>query len=447
VSDTADFIKNDVYPLIDAVAAGWLDSFNPKRANRGHAYSLDCPQCQKPQRGFYYPGSGYVVCNRKNECLGKDGPTSLWSILSKLGHSKGEIFNMLCAEANVTPPSLKNNSTANVPSPMRSSKAIIQVTRKLAKDNQNIMSAFARERKFTEKEMLSMDLGYYPSSEVVLRELKAINADIDDCVRLGYLADEKGWDAFKGRIVGFWKQSDLTVRLWGRSPSKDSPEHKKKYQFTLSQSKSYPYLLDQYCDGPVVAVEGVFDAWAVRFAGEFRGIGIGGSLINPAQCEFLVKAGVNEVTHMIDPDSAGLQGALASIKNGSGCGLRVRVGVLPRNLGDPDELRSARRFDVIKSSVEKSYSPGEFVARYFIKEAEAGDAFTCRLAMKTYRSMLNQDQIQFRTICSELGHMVRPETDAIKALSSLLDSGMEMDEATAFIKRKFKFIVSVEHAL
>jgi DNA primase len=445
VSEITEFVKDEVYPCIDAVSANWLNHLNPKPGKQGNAYSLDCPKCENPQRAFYYPGSAYIVCNRKNACHAKKGPTSIWDLLSKQGNSQSDILNMLCSEANVTPPS-KNNSTPNAPSKINPSKAIIQVTRKLAKDNPNIISAFARERGYSEKEMHQMDLGYYPSAEIVSRELRALNADIERCVTLGYLPDDRGYDAFKGRIVGFWKQDDLSVSLWGRSPSKASGSHKKKYRFTSGQSKSYPYLFDKYVDGPVVALEGVFDAWSVRFAGQYRSVAVGGSLINLAQCEFLLKSGIREVIHMIDPDNAGLQGALSSIRNGSKVGLRVYIAVLPRNAGDADELREHGRLDVIRDSIEKAYSPGEFVARYYIKEIEADNNYNCRLAMSAYRSMVTQDKVRFQGICTELGYSILPEADAIKALSSLLDGGMDLANAFNMIKKTHKYVISMEEA-
>jgi hypothetical protein len=147
---------------------------------------------------------------------------------------------------------------------------------------------------------------------------------------------------------------------------------------------------------------------------------------------------------MIDPDNAGLQGALSSIRNGAEFGIRVNVAVLPRNTGDPDELRCARRLEVITTAIEKAFSPGEFLARFYVRESEKGNAYNCRLAINTYRAMLVPDRIQFTSMCADLGVEVMPELDAVKAMGNLMDSGATILEAAAFIKRKFKVAITVE---
>lgn len=435
-----EFVRDSVYPVVDAVAAGWLDHLNPKTQSSG-AYALDCPNCKKSGRAYYYAGRSHVVCNRKNECHSKAPSLSLWDILANNGYSNSEILSLLCEEAGINPPS-DNDADTQLLAP---SAAIIEVTREFAKQNSSTLNQFAVERNLSAEDLETINLGYYPSAVQVQAALRKREVDLVKCMELGFLPEEHNSDPFAGRIVGFWKQEDGSVRLWGRYPRKqaDKQHTGKKYHFSSGLKKSLPYLAREYAQGPTVAVEGPLDAWSLRMAGEYKGIGLGGALITESQAVCLRAAGIKSIIHMIDPDTAGYQGALLSIKNGAKTGIQVAVAVLAKGMGDVDELRAAGRSDLISAAISKAIPPGEFVARIYMKASQTGEKHTASQARSVSRCLVLEDRIQFQTICSECGVELTEEVEALRTAATLIESGMDTKKALGIVSRDYELTISI----
>lgn len=101
------FLNTEVYPNLDAAAAGLLVGLNPVLGESGKHYELTCPSCHT-RRAFYYTGSRSLLCNRREKCKFKQ---SLWDyVQDSKGLSHAETFAALCAAAGKELPSIEKAS-------------------------------------------------------------------------------------------------------------------------------------------------------------------------------------------------------------------------------------------------------------------------------------------------------------------------------------------------
>lgn len=446
-----DFLKDSVYPRLDAVDRGLLDHFQPtSRTSASGSYTLVCPRCAEKE-AFYIPGSSHINCPRKNEC---GDPTSLWDAMLDAGYKNSEIVTVLCDAVGVEPP--KNGkpesgraSSADQPPEISAGQAIMQVTQHLAKKHSALLKELQTDRGLTDAQMESMRLGVYTTPQEVLSLLEKRGISRQVAIDKGYVEVDKD-DSSKltpgltNRIIGYWPHPDGDVRLWGRLASGKGDKNNKKYRFSRNLKKDIPFLFGRRQKGIAIGVEGTFDAWAFQFA-ELWGMALGQSSLNPAQAAFLVSKGVTEFAYMTDGDIAGYEGGLTSIRNGESAGLIVGIIPLGEGMDDADAMRKGGKADQLRDMVEKRMNAGEYLARMcsFYLSCTPPDLRAINRVYSIAETLTPVSAMVWKDYSASLGLSFDPERAAASSFAGLIRAGISVSEATAIVHRNTGFRISI----
>ncbi|HID06565.1 MAG TPA: hypothetical protein EYP10_05390, partial [Armatimonadetes bacterium] len=158
-SKTTEFVKEQIYPNLDAVASGLLDHLHPKRS--GKAYQLDCPECGHQGRAFYYPGHAYIVCNRKNNC---GVSTSIWDAVQMSGLSMSQALHAMADAAGVQLP--EKSAYASDADKL---KSVLKYGISKSKTAQNYLK---KDRGWSEAEIEAAPFGYIHDMEYFMSGLE-----------------------------------------------------------------------------------------------------------------------------------------------------------------------------------------------------------------------------------------------------------------------------------
>lgn len=440
MSGVSEFLKEHVYPVLNAVECGLLDEFapgSPTSGSNGTSYPMTCPRCEK-KRAYYYVGSSTVQCNRIENCE----PTSLWDIVSRTTTSNGDTFKALCELAGVEPPERDTDT------PIQSLdifKLFMRISQTALRSNAEEVKTFLDDKNFTIDQLLSMGLGFYPSARYFEVSLK--NQGVTDFTPL-YQADflpdptNKDTSDFKWakRIIGAWRQPDGGIRLWSRKVSTNQPGS--KYFFASGSSKEIPYLYRQRMEGDPILVEGTLDSWALRSASLF-GCAIGGASINLDQAIFLSIQGHSEVTHVIDPDGAGYKGALTSIYNTEQVGVHCKIAIPDAFIGDLDDYRLKGQGQLIPNVIEDALPAGDFLALLYANAVFNGDKDMCDRVVRISCHLTAYSADRFKISCQQLGCSPEGVNDAITSFGNLIKLGVSSDSASRNIQRRFGVSIRV----
>lgn len=441
-----EFLHTEVYPKLDAVDSNLLDSLDPKPKTASGSYPLVCPAC-KSKEGFYFPGSGYINCPRKNECRKS---TSIWDAMLFCGYKQNEVFAALCEAAGVEPPKRdqKGSQATTTQGDIRIGRAIWQITQKLASENPAPLKQFQADRGYTDEQMNAMRLGFYSTPDAVFAKLKSMGFSLTDATDRGYVEVGEGgklWSGLSGRIVGYWPHPDGDDRLWGRIPVGSGDKQTKKYKFSVGLKKDVPYLFNQRKNSILICVEGTMDAWALQHS-LLWGSAIGGDHINGAQALYLQKRGVPEVAHMVDGDVAGWNGAIGSIRNCEALGIVTSIIALGAGMDDADALMRAGKSDVLHTLVAKRMNSGLYLAlmlRHYYNVA-APDLQAINKIHATAELLTPVSRVMYDKHAELLG--VRPDfrLEAGRIFGALIRAGLTLEEAAANVLRRTGHIISIE---
>lgn len=440
-SEISRFLADEVYPRLDAVEAGLLDSLNPRRS--GRAYALDCPACNTKKAAFYYPNSAVVRCNRRNNC---GAATSVWDVLASQGHSPRDIVAKLAGAVGVEPP--KKDQPAGTSPERRASDAIRKALTSFLDGAPEIASTFQRMRGWSDEHyalVRQFGLGYYPDRASVLAELRKQGVDLDVAESLGYLARRGAPSNLDNRVVLFWEQPNGHLGLVARAlTDTQSP----KYLYSAGMSRACPAFMRGYTPkDPLYAVEGLLDAIALRAAG-YHGVAIGGAHVTMDQARYLSRRCWNLV-HVVDADVAGFEGALATIRNCEQVGITVSVVMLPAGSSDPDELASTGKVATLQALIGKAVGSGQYAAGYFIHELESANATERAAVYRDFaaieRYLTPPSAFEYRTILRRHGIPADPRPTALRLLASLAALDL-FDAGITNIRRLYDLDVSITPA-
>ncbi|MBM5458768.1 hypothetical protein H8F21_14465 [Pseudomonas sp. P66] len=449
-----DFIKDKVYPRLDAVDRGLLNHLHPKSLSANGSYVLDCPVCGK-DRAFYYPNRSGIQCNRKENCPSPF--TSLWDALAKNGMANGEVVKVLCEAAGVEPPDnrdpdSKQQSRQNSGGrpPLTTGQAIMHVTQQLAARNKHILDTFQQARGYTDEDMASLRLGVFTTNDEVLSLLHSLGISKEQARDKGIVSfddatPESIWSGMEGRVIGYWPHPDGDARIWGRIPSGPGvPRVNPKYRFSPNSSKDIPYLFRKRQNSILVAVEGTLDAWALQLM-KLWGCAIGQASINSAQAAFLFSQGVTEAAHMVDGDHAGYEGALSSIREAEAVGITLSIIALGRGMDDADKMRTVGRGDDLLKLVQNRMNAGEYMARYCASLLNQSVPDLRRVAkIKTIAKGLGPtSRRKWLDWTASLGIAVDEESEAVRILSNLVLGGLSFEEAAGVVQRRTGYLITL----
>lgn len=424
---TMDFVHESVYPNIDAAEAGLLDAYKPHPNRSGILYyTLACPECDK-RRAYYYPGSSTVQCNRIKNC----SSTPLWSAIQKsAGLSNKDLLHTIADLANVQLPGKENERP---PSPVRAlTQTIRDVTRSFLERSEQARNYLLQERGFSEAELKSLALGFYPSHKAVEAALKKAGADLALARSWKLIPDpeeeERQKARFDNRIVGFWEQPDGSIRLWGRRIMEGPGP---KYFFSPGLDKTRPYGWKGGSARQPIFIEGNLDQLSLLLLG-FNAHAIGGAGINAAQAQFLARERVTDAIHFTDDDNAGRKGALHSIRNCEPLGITVLIASTPSGFGDPDDLRRQGRVQDIQNLLNQAITGGEFLAITTLEalaKKGASQGLIMRDAMRMRAQLTPASAVAFDSTFRAYGaEPIDPKSGALRLAASLFENQLPSHE-------------------
>lgn len=449
----SEFLRERVYPRLDAVERGLLDHFQPNsRPSGSGSYILRCPACGAKE-GFYFPGSSVINCPRKIEC---GETTSLWDAMLEAGYQNGEIVKVLCETVGVEPPKPRgqtNNRSASSdqPAEVTAGNAIFQVTQFLAAKHPALLKELQSDRGLTTEQMEMMRLGVYTTPSEVLELLGKRGITRAVAIEKGYVevdADDetKLTTGLTNRVVGYWPHPDGDIRLWGRLASGKGDDRQKKYRFASKMKKDIPYLFSMRKKGIAIGIEGTFDAWSFHFAGLW-GMALGQASLNAAQAAFLASKGVTEFAYVTDGDFAGYEGGLVTIRNGESAGIVVGVIPLGRGMDDADAMRKAGKLEQLKTMVENRINAGEYLARmcsYYLS-CTPPDIRGINQVLSTAESLTPISEAVWKDFSASLGLRLDGEREAASRFAGLISAGLSVRESSSIVQRNTGYRITITH--
>lgn len=449
--DTGGYLREHVYPALDAAEAGLLEALNPKRGQAGKHYVLTCPNCHK-REGFYYIGSRYLMCNRRDECKFKQ---SVWDYVKNAKNlDDAGTFAELCAAAGVERPAIGNGADAGEAKEESRDRFIWRVAkdvfRELLRKDPEAMAYLQEERNLTPEQIEECPLGYYPNAATVVKALEAAGIRVEEAQRWGLLPADRGQESgYTRRVVSYWSIDGGAWRLVGRAIDKD---RKPKYLYASSAvgfNRGIPYNFKFRRAAPnsakfrspglTVCVEGFFDVLAYELMG-VPACGIGGAEVTHDQAGFLRTHGTRTLVHVIDGDSAGRDGGTKTVFVCEGRGLPVLIGVSPQD-EDADSLRKQGREAEARAVVDEAITGGEFYASELLRLLDLQGPEACELRGKIIRQMsaLTPDsKLAFDLYYKRLGLV--PEDIRLAAMrmaTNLATDGLPWDTATKAARDRY----------
>ncbi|ULQ48347.1 hypothetical protein JN531_017080 (plasmid) [Flagellatimonas centrodinii] len=432
---SAHFLSDEVYPRIDVGDAGVLDALKAKRHQR--YWSFDCPVCERPEKGFYYPGSGWLSCSHV-KCDGM----SLWEWVGRSHTSKADTFKALCALAGVQPPERPGD-----PAALSEAARLAGVTRELLRlalvENQEARTYLEKTRGYSPEIWPRLDLGYYPSARWLQAALEQRRCNIDLARRWGLLPDPASGYADSNmarRIVGAWTQEDGSIRLWGRSIRGEKP----KYLYTEGTSKRRPYLFNRPGRNTSVLAEGPFDAHALQAIG-IPGGAVGGAVVTRDQAGYMAAQGVTSVIYVLDGgDDTDIRIEKTTLALES-VGIAAFFAWPRGNAKDVDEMRRAGDEAGIREAVEGAVNAGKWLGeKLLVGEIGTVEHYErVRQAMVVATHLTPYSSAAFMTATGGvIGH---PRAQALRALAGLLDAGLSDDEAARLIGQRYSLDIDVRN--
>lgn len=443
------YLHDRVYPNLDAVERGLLDDLTPVRA--GKAYKLNCPACGQRHRAFYYPGSGVLHCNRRNEC-GKT--VSLWDILQQQNLSNREILVRLCDAAGVPLPDDKrpraSAGVALIP------RRFLEIVQRALEESDEAMEYLRDERGMSADEIRQARIGYYPRPDYVEEKLRSAGVDLAIAKEWGLIGTSAA--RFSKRIVGYWEQPDGSIRLWGRGfgasllpvpDGKGGVTEPKKYEFAYGLAKTIPYRFRQASrKGVLAGVEGPLDVERMVING-IPTVGLGGACLIEAQAAFLATQGISSFIHVTDGDRAGYEGALQSISHAEPLGISVLVVQIPPELDDPDKLISSKGTEPLQKLLQEAIPAGAFLARDIAFAPDvygAHHAHVINTRLRMAERLTAASRVSFQTAMQRYGlASVSLRSQALRQAAALLESGLPEDETRSVIRRQYSIDLTIKH--
>lgn len=441
-SEITEFVNDNIYPSLNAVEEGFLDDLNPRKS--GDAYVCDCPVCGRHKKAYYYPNTGYVVCNRKNNC---GQSTSVWDCLIERGFSKFDALKTMADAVGVDLPSDDNKSTR------KTAEIVKDVLKYGLSKSKRGMEYMTQTRGWSEQEIADAPIGYIHKMEYFLNSLRKQGVTEEELNDWGYIyAEQKGEEfgfeySMEARIVGWWETPDGKLKLWGRDVSNS---RKEKYRYQDDLIKDMPCYWNERLNkdnrSNLIFVEGPMDS-ARMIANNVPSCAIGGSSISSGMSIFLAER-ISYYLHWIDNDNAGHVGAGTSISKTNPFGIYSTIFYAPdERFKDADEALNQLDVDQLIALIEEhAMGCGTFLAQGFIAALNAPDADANSLYSRAriYNAKLQGiAKTEYFNCMNEAGILVdNPTSSALRAMADLIDNGVSEAQAKRIIRSRFELSIS-----
>lgn len=459
MGQVTDYLRDSVYPKLDAVQGELLSDLSPQPSKNGRLYyTLTCPVCHRKGRAFYYPGNAFIVCNRRNECEN----TNLYNYVKDHRHlNNAQTIELLCQAAGVDVPFEHSKGHSPTHLAQHKKREALQATlltlfRRYLQEHAGAQT-YLKDRGYTRDDLAQMKIGYYPSWETLERDLKSAGVDIAQVMAYHILPDEERRQAmaqgqkqpshwlFNGRIVGFWTGPE-GLALWGRKLSDDAPGP--KYFFSPGTDKTIPY---GWVPGAVSfpwCVEGNLDAEALNLMGVY-GLGVGGNALNHAQAAYLASRQVTQFGFITDGDKAGIEGGISTVERCEPLGITTYIAVVPNGFDDVDAMRRNGQTREFHHLIQHPIVGGTFIARMALTKIQEQPANATQIfnkALRIYHSLTPASQLGFAHTMLQYGYPLPDFTQAMADLTERLKAaGLHEEAAQHQAQRVYGLMPSTQH--
>lgn len=432
----------EIIASVDAVSTGWVAALNPRLS--GEYYELTCPACMNdPSRkravsGYYYPGSTYINCNRKNTCSGM----SIYEYLE--GHvygslSKQDLRLRIGKDANVD---LSDMNATTGPS----LRGTVETFICSSLERYSHAKTYLKKRGFDPESQKRLKLGYYPHWQ----ELR------DFCVQQGFTEDELIKNSLipdhdrrtapfplNGRVVSVWDMLEPgRFFLWGRAIEDDVLP---KYWYPSGINKDKPF---GFRKSPFAwFIEGPMD----RLAGEvfkFTCFALGGSSVSKGQLEFFIQEEVAGAGFILDAGKAGIDGGRSSVRKCESVGIETKVVIFPE---DDDDLASLNQRDIplrFKTIFSQAINGGVYLAQYLLHQMyqQPGDDWRLKKVANEWSADLTERSktLFWETLGSYGINKQEPTANPFSLMSNLIKLGVDEQQSLYIVKQRTGVTISAE---
>jgi hypothetical protein len=445
-SPITQFLNEEVYPRLDAVQAGFLESLSPSQLKSSGSYNLICPRCKHKERSaFYFPGSRTIQCPRKNKCA---DPTSLFDFIAETRHlSNGEVIKALADAVGVSLPDDNRPARASAASARQQRDTLLKTFKGFLMQSPPALNYLRQERGFSDAQIDQMDLGFYPDQISVQDALAASGFNMDTAgewmIIDPTLDTSRETHPMHGRIVGLWPQPDGGVRLWGR---RIDGVKQTKYLFADGLKKTVPYRYVPHHKGILVCVEGTLDADSLALCG-IPACAIGGAHVIRQQARHFVQTGTRRLIHLIDGDIAGRRGGLSTVRICEALGIETLIAEIPPGEDDPDALRQKGQINTLFEILNNARTGGEFAALTLMASLD-DTGREQHLVFGEYerlgRDLTSSSRASFQSVFHRFGIELEDNmTGALRTAWHLAEVGLELPDIQRVIERKFSLQLSL----
>jgi len=369
MKDTNDFLNCDIYPSIQSQSNTAFPEFGFKRISNGwEATQGEINGAKAKGHLYHYDNSPFCFKNHKTGEV-----ITLWDYIQGNNRlTNQETLKELARLANYTLPDLKGYSEEKA---KEQRERVMLLETALDYFKNQLWTAQGKEavdylkdkRGYTEGEIKTMELGFYPSQEEVEAHL----------VNKSYSVNIVNTSGLKTR--GFGETHKLVIpyrdpigRLKGFIVRAIKGEIEYKYLYSSGTKKDTLFNLNETRGEKTLTVtEGYLDALIATQRGIKGVVAVGGSSLTETQLENALKYKVKDFILALDNDEAGRKGTERSIELINAKGLRCYVTALPEGK-DPDDLIREKGVEAFKKAIKEAESGARWTAERILEKNDIG---------------------------------------------------------------------------
>ncbi len=359
MKDTIDLLDYEIYPLIQKKSDIAFPEFGFIRKNNGWEATKGEIKGEKA-KGHLYHYDNTLFCF-KNHKTGE--VITLWSyIQTSKGLSKQETLLELARLANVTLPRLKGYSEVKAVIARKRAK-ILEIALDFCKTQLWIGEGkktlkYLMDRGYSEEEIKSMELGFFPSQKNVETYLLKKDYNKNDIYSMGL--NTRGFGTTHKVVIPY---RDPVGRLKGFTVRAIKDEVKPKYLNSSKLRRDTLFNLNAARgEKDLIVVESYLDALISTLRGIRGVVAIGGSSITEKQLETATRYGAKRFILAFDNDKSGRDGTERSLDLIKKQRLKTYVVTLPEGY-DPDDLMREKGVDAFKKDIKEARSGVKWKAK------------------------------------------------------------------------------------
>jgi DNA primase catalytic core len=349
-----------IYPNIDRMEL--LKELTP--LDKGEYLSLICPECKK-RKAYIYKTGIYIKCNRKNKCFYSE---SIWDYAQKSkGLSNQETLFELARLANY---SLDINKKYSDEQAIKARKKadILEMALSLFKEelfsqNGKEVLQYLNNRKYSNKEIKSMELGFF----VPQLELEAClkNFNRNEIYESGLKL--KGLGSIYQLAIPYRNSIGRLKGFIVRTIKNIDP----KYFYTSGLKRDTLFNLHQSIrEKNLTIVEGFLDVLIAKERNIKGVVATGSNYFSQVQFDNLLKYGDKNIILALDNDEAGQAGTEQTLKLKRLDNIKFFIAEYPENYKDMDELIREEGIKATKTILQNAISETKWMARRIINRQD-----------------------------------------------------------------------------